>query len=141
MYNTNIENNRCFVDCIIVSDEIAVEKFVVDTGAMYTCCYGGVVDENLEEIALKDKENRYIGGLVKGAVVKFYRYSLNQFTIGNIDMSEQDIWITFDKRVTDIILGMDILKQVIMIANPYDQKICFCKDVHDYEHNFQLEVK
>ena len=56
-------------------------------------------------------------------------------------MNEQDIWIMFDKRVTDIILGMDILKQVIMITNPYDQQIYFCKDVHDYEHNFLLEVK
>ena len=56
-------------------------------------------------------------------------------------MNEQDIWITFDKRVTDIILGMDILKQVIMIVNPYNQQICFCKDVYDYGHNFLLAVK
>ena len=55
-------------------------------------------------------------------------------------MEEQDIWITFDKRVTDNVLGMDILKQVIMITNPYEQKIYFCKDAEDYERNFQLKV-
>ena len=70
----------------------------------------------------------------------FYRYSLKQFTIGNINMGEQDIWISFDRRVTDIILGMDILKQVIMITNPYDQKIYFCKGAEDYYQNFQLKV-
>ena len=61
-----------------------------------------------------------------------------QFTIGNIDMGEQDIWITFDERITDIILGMDILKQIIMITNPYDQKIYFCREREDYADNFEL---
>lgn len=56
------------------------------------------------------------------------------------NLNEQYIWITFDERVTDIVLGMDILKQVIMITNPYNQKIYFCKDVDDYEQNFQLKV-
>lgn len=55
-------------------------------------------------------------------------------------MDEQDIWITFDKRVTDTILGMDILKQVIMITNSYEQKVYFCKDTDDYRQNFQLKV-
>lgn len=78
--------------------------------------------------------------IVDGVSVRFYKHHLQQFTIGNIDMGEQDIWITFDKRVTDIILGMDILKQVIMITNPYDQKIYFCKDAEDYRQNFQLKA-
>ncbi len=56
-------------------------------------------------------------------------------------MDGQDIWITFDKRVTDTVLGMDILKQVIMITNPYEQKIYFCKDAEDYERNFQLRIR
>ncbi len=56
-------------------------------------------------------------------------------------MNEQYIWITFEKRVTDIVLRMDILKQVIMITNPYHQKVYFCKDADDYEQNFQLKVE
>lgn len=105
MYSTNIKDNRYLVRCLIVSDYISSEKFIVD-----------------------------------GVSVRFYKHHLQQFTIGNIDMGEQDIWITFDKRVTDIILGMDILKQVIMITNPYDQKIYFCKDAEDYRQNFQLKA-
>lgn len=63
---------------------------------------------------------------------------LGQFTIGNIDMSQQNIWITFDERITDIILGMDILKQIIMITNPYNQQVYFCKDSDDYNSSFKL---
>ena len=53
-------------------------------------------------------------GIDNGVTVRFYKYHLRQFTIGNINMKEQDIWITFDERITNIILGMDILKQIIM---------------------------
>lgn len=53
-------------------------------------------------------------------------------------MGRQDIWITFDERITDIILGMDILKQIIMITNPYIQQVYFCKDKDDYNNNFEL---
>ena len=50
-------------------------------------------------------------------------------------MGEQVKWITFDRRVTDIILGMDILRNIILITNPYDKKIYFCKDKEDYIEN------
>lgn len=77
---------------------------------------------------------------MKGLPVVFYRCSLKQFTIGNINIGEQDIWITFGKRVTDTVLGMDSPKQVIMITNPYEQKVYFRKDAEDYNHNFCLKI-
>ena len=55
-------------------------------------------------------------------------------------MGRQDIWITLDTRVTDIVLEMDILRQIVLIINPYNQKV-FCKDAGDYEQNFQLIVE
>lgn len=76
--------------------------------------------------------------MVNGVAVRFYKYHLKQFTIGNIDMGAQEIWITFEERITDLILGMDILRQIIVIANPYNQKIYFCKDQEDYQDNFEL---
>lgn len=138
MYSTNIEDNRYLVKCLMVSRYIVSDDFIVDTGAKYTCCSYSVIDVELRENDMKGCKTRLVGGLVRGSVVKFYKYSLRQFTIGNIDMKEQDIWITFDERVTDIILGMDILKQVMVITNPINQKIYFCKDADDYYKNFDL---
>ena len=129
------------VNCIAVAKEIHVVRFIVDTGAKITCCNYRVVDKCIQEKELTDCETKWIGGLIKGEVVRFYKYHLNQITIGNINMNEQYIWITFEKRVTDIVLRMDILKQVIMITNPYHQKVYFCKDADDYEQNFQLKVE
>lgn len=140
MYSTNIKDNRYLVRCLIVSDYISSEKFIVDTGAAYTCCHYKAVNDKLSEASFVNSKFKSLCGIVDGVSVRFYKYHLQQFTIGNIDMGEQDIWITFDKRVTDIILGMDILKQVIMITNPYDQKIYFCKDAEDYRQNFQLKA-
>ena len=140
MYSTNIRGNRCLIDCVIALTEVSLEKFVVDTGAMFTCCSYNIVDGRLKEKELEGSEVKLIGGFVEGEYLKFYNLPLRQFTIGNIDMGEQDIWITFDEKITDIILGMDILRQIIMIKNPYDQCIYFCKDADDYEQNFRLKV-
>lgn len=138
MYSTNIRNNKCFIECIAVRREINMIKFIVDTGAMFSCCNYKFFDINMKEKDLRGNEVKLLGGFVKGSPVKFYKCSLKQFTIGNIDMGEQHIWITFDKRVTDTVLGMDILQQVIFTANPYDKKIYFCKDKDDYNTNFEL---
>ena len=137
MYSTSIKQNRCRVECIIVAEDIAVENFVVDTGAMYTCCNYLLVNDKLDETSLKDCETSCIGGLIEGDKVRFYKYALKQFTIGNIDLGEQSIWITFDQRVTDIILGMDILRQIMMIINPYNQQVHFCRNYIDYRTNFE----
>ena len=39
--------------------------------------------------------------------------------------------ITFDKRVKETVLGMDILKQLTFVARADDQTIYFCKDKDD----------
>lgn len=140
MYSTNLGDNRYLVRCLTVAEDINVNKFIIDTGAKFTCCNYGFIDKDMQENGLSDCETKLIGGLIKGEFVKFYRYRLKQFSIGNIDMKEQDIWITFDPRVTDIVLGMDILKQVIVITNPYNQMIYFCKDFDDYHKNFELKM-
>lgn len=62
----------------------------------------------------------------------------SQFTIGNINLKKQDIWVTFDKRVRETVLGMDILQQVIFTANPYNKNIYFCNDKDDYNNHFEL---
>ena len=117
VYSTSIKDERFSVDCIVNLRKVRVIKFVVDTGAMFTCCNYTSFDKKLCEEDLADNDIKLLGGFVKGIPVKFYKCSLKQFTIGNIDMGEQDIWITFDVRVTDTVLGMDILQQVLFIAN------------------------
>ena len=141
VYSTSIKDNRYTIQCIAVFDKIRAAKFIVDTGAKFTCCTYKAFNKKMQEHELCRCEIKWIGGFIKDASVKFYKCRIKQFTIGTIDMEEQDIWITFDKRVTDNVLGMDILKQVIMITNPYEQKIYFCKDAEDYERNFQLRAR
>jgi hypothetical protein len=99
------------------------------------------MDNNLCEEDISSCETKIIRGVIEGESVKLYKYCLKQFTVGNINMGEQDIWITFDKRVTDTVLGMDILQKVVFIVNSYDNKIYFCKDAEDYEKNFKLKIE
>ena len=140
MYSTCMKNDRYTVKCLIVSEYVTLEKFIVDTGARFSCCNHRIVGGKLREEQLAGCETKYIGGFVQGEAVRFYRYSLKQFTVGNIDMGVRDIWITFDERVTDIILGMDILKQMIIVLNSYNRMIYFCKDAEDYRKHFVLAM-
>lgn len=140
MYSTNIRDNRYLVKCITLLEQAQIVKFIVDTGAKFTCCNYTVVGLGICEENITESETKFLGGLVKGAPVKFYKCRMKQFTIGNIDMGEQDIWVTFDDRVTDTVLGMDILQQVVFTANPYNKKIYFCKDIDDYNDNFELSA-
>lgn len=140
MYSTKLKDERFLVECVAILGRARVIQYVVDTGAKFTCCNYKELDKHMCEKDFAAYEAKIIGGFVEGIGVKFYRCRLRQFTIGNIDMKAQDIWITFDKRVKETVLGMDILKQVIMITNPYEQKVYFCKDAEDYEKNFRLKV-
>ena len=55
--------------------------------------------------------------------MKFYECRLAQFTIGTVDLKDQSIWITFDPRIADSLLGMDILKQVLFLNRPDKNEI------------------
>lgn len=140
MYSTKLKDERFSAECIVLLRKVRVIQFVVDTGAMFTCCNYKELDKNMLEKDFTGCEVKTVGGFIEGVGVKFYRCNLKQFTIGNIDMGVQDIWITFDKRVKETVLGMDILKQIMSVINPYNQKIYFCKETDDYEQNFQLKV-
>lgn len=140
MYSTCLKDDRYLVRCLTVAKEVNINTFVVDTGAKFTCCNCRFIDQTIQENEFSGCDARFISGFVKGEFVKFYQYSLRQFSIGNIDMGQQKIWVTFDARITDMVLGMDILKQLILISSPYDQKMYFCKDADDYDHNFVLAI-
>lgn len=105
---------------------------------MFICCNYKSFDKRLQEKDLKGCEEKCLGGFIEGVGVKFYKVSLSQFTIGNINLKKQDIWVIFDKRVRETVLGMDILQQVIFTANPYNINIYFCKDKDDYNNHFEL---
>lgn len=131
MYSTKLMNRRYEVECISISRTLKIRRFIVDTGAMYSCCYYSVIDDELQELEVSNRKTKYFGGLVSGAVVKFYEYPLRQFTIGNIDMGACNIWITFDKRVADRVLGLDILKDVIFLNRPNLEEMIFFKNEAD----------
>lgn len=140
MYSTNTKDSRYMVECIVSLKRLRITKFIVDTGTMNTCCNYMLFDSELRKEDLADKEVKLLGGFVKGAPIEFYKCPLRQFTIGNIDMGVQYIWITFDGRVTDRVLGMDILQQMIFAADPFKKRLCFFKDVEDFNNNFELEA-
>lgn len=117
MYSTNCSNGlRYTVTCIINQSVIRLVDTIVDTGAKFTCYRARLIDSSLTEEQMMGKIHKDIGGFVDGErksnTVRVYQYCVNQFTIGNIDLGKRNIWVTFDQRVKDNVLGMDILRSV-----------------------------
>lgn len=48
------------IDCLLVSDTVSIGKFVVDTGAKYTCCNYCVIDSILMEDQFSKSETKLI---------------------------------------------------------------------------------
>ena len=91
MYSTKLNNNRFIIPCIVVSSVIRRTSFVVDTGAMFTCCHYANINSSLKQKDVCHSEKRILSGFVKGSSIIFYKYKLKQLTIGNIDLGEQSI--------------------------------------------------
>lgn len=125
VYCTKLAKQRYVVECIVVSEMIKISVFTVDTGARFSCCYYIHINDKLKESEVQDLEVKYLGGLIRGHAIKFYRYPLKQFTVGNINTPVKHIWITFDSRITDKVLGMDILKDVTFLNKPAEKTLYF----------------
>ena len=144
MYSTRFDDEqRYIVTCISNSSHIRLLETIVDTGAKYTCYRAGYIDSSLREERFADKQWVDIGGFIDGDSkknsVRFYKYSVNQFTIGNIDLGNRDVWITFDSRVKDNVLGMDILKTVTYLQLNDSQELDFFSnndELKSYVNNF-----
>ena len=130
MYSTklNPDMQRYVAKCIVNNKGPKFVDFVVDTGAKYTCASYMSINPKLLEEDFQDAESKTIGGIVTGQIMTIYHYHINQFTIGTVDLGERDIWITFDKRVSDDVLGMDILSDVFIFQNPEIRTLIFSKD-------------
>ena len=133
MYSTRFDDElRYVVTCITNRDAVRVVETIVDTGAKYTCYRASFIDDELREEDLGTNQSVEIGGFVSADEpinkVRFYRYPLRQFTIGSIDLGKRDIWITFDGRVKDNVLGMDILKSVSFMQYADTRELHFFTD-------------
>ena len=111
----------------------------MDTGAKYTCYYAKALDSSLRENQFNNSPTKYLSGFIdngnnKMSVVKYYQYQVSQFTIGNIDLGKQMVWVTFDARAMDSIIGMDILQQVsfLQYANT--------KEIHFFQSESELQI-
>lgn len=115
--------------CIVNHSIVKPIDSIIDTGAMFTCYFAKVLDKNLTENLFENSEYKIISGFVDTQInSKFYKYKVKQFTIGNIDLGSQVIWITFDNRITDNIVGMDILSQVTFLQYANTNIMYFFKD-------------
>ena len=136
MFSTNLTKNSYVVVCIANGAVVKLVDTIVDTGAARTCYRARNIDRKLTETDVADNPHIDICGFVDKTspenAVRFYKYPVKQFTIGTIDLGKQDIWITFDKRISDNLLGLDILQKVTFLQIANSHSLSFFDDMDDF---------
>ena len=135
MYSLKNSDDRFVANCIMMYSRPRVRRFVIDTGAKYTCCSYDYINPALKEEDFQDSRTKMLGGFVADIGMKFYECRLSQFTIGTVDLKDQSVWITFDPRIADSLLGMDILKQVLFLNRPDKNEIDIYNDYDELKES------
>ena len=135
MLNILCNNNRYITVSLVhklktgnkIKDSDKIDA-LIDTGAVFTCFMADSFQNvRLKEEDFKDENTMELGGfitradegdLVSSLSARFYEYQVNTFTIGNINLKSQKIWITFDKRIEWNLIGMDMLSKIGLIQYP-----------------------
>lgn len=136
MYSVELEDNRIVVSCIYNDTVVrpSIFQVVFDTGAKYTVVRAMSVNKNLREEDLVNNECKIICGAIKNSHYKIYKVHVRQLTLYDIDLGEQDIWVTFNKSVGDDVLGFDIIKQVSFYFDSDIQSINLFRDMNELRH-------
>ena len=136
MYCVNLQDNRIVVSCNILNEgKIRFLSVTYDTGARYSCFRADLLSGALKETDCAHAETKYLTGFIGEEASLFYKYRVDKFAFGNIDLGEQSIWITFDDRVTANLVGYDIIRQISRVSIGLSDKENFfasCEELRDY---------
>jgi len=126
VYRVKLKDNRITVQCNLLGNgRIKFISAIYDTGAKYSCFCASNVYSAIKENNMLNKETKIISGFVGGEAAKFYRIPVDRLAVGNIDLGQQHIWITFDENVTTNVIGYDIISQVARTSLLKSGEECF----------------
>lgn len=135
MYSINVieGENRVLLQCNFVGNRFIKFSAVYDTGAEHTCVTAISLNAKITENDFKDSDTMIVGGLIdSGNVsVKYYKLHVGDFYLGNIHITGVDIWVTFDNRITDNVVGYDILRRVTRLGIENSNMELFFKDTSE----------
>lgn len=135
MYSINVieGENRVLLQCNFVGTRFIKFSAIYDTGAEYTCVTAVSLNVKYTENDFKDSETMTVGGLIdsNNVYVKYYKLHVRDFYLGNIHIAGVDIWVTFDDRITDSVVGYDILRRVTRLGIENSNTELFFKDTSE----------
>lgn len=135
MVTSTLLNCRYNQNCVIFADIGKDVQFLIDTGAYWTTCHYSSINKFWQESDFSSATYTYFGGYSGNRKfgAKHYKYHLEKFQIGDIDLGERDIWVTFDENVNENLLGLDILQDIILLQVAKTGKFVFFKDMKELQ--------
>ena len=135
MYSIDVENNRALIQCNFRDSNSKFVRFsaLYDTGAQISVFTAVSIDPDLSEDDFKESRTTNLKGLINDDDLSIVGYSckIPDFYFGNIHISYVDALITFDERVTDNLVGMDVINRITRLGIANTDKILFFKDYQE----------
>ncbi len=136
MYSANVieGENRILLQCNYAGDRFVKFSAVYDTGAQYTCVTAPSLSMKLTEKEFNGAETMSAGGLIDSENIsaKYYKMHINNFYLGNIHLTGVDVWVTFDEKITDSVVGLDVLRRVTRLGIENSNTELFFKDTEEF---------
>lgn len=135
MVTSTLLNCRYNQNCVIFADIGKDVQFLIDTGTCWTTCHYSSINKFWQESDFSGAVYTYFGGYSgnKDFGAKHYKYHLKKFQIGDIDLGERDIWVTFDENVNENLLGLDILQDIIFLQIAKTGRFVFFKSMKELQ--------
>lgn len=137
IYTSKLKDKRFVPVCIVNKNgNFALVDTLFDTGALYTCYNISSLRLNFGDV--KRCKKKHIKGIddKTNSVITLYEYKVTQFTIGNLNLGKQTVWVSPDNSLGNNVLGMDIISRIGFIKKLNEDKLYMYNDVKDFTFNF-----
>ena len=111
VFKTSLDNNRIYVPFVIDDNSVPVKlKGIIATGSKFTCVPMSVLHNSVDLQYTGERELIRLHRVPE--LVNINQVCIPSFTIGNVHLGQQYIYVTNEPSVNECTIGMDILSQV-----------------------------
>lgn len=137
-----IDNGNRYIATCTTLDNISFIEAIIDTGAMCTVFEAKLIDSKINENSINYTDKKQIGGFIDTLKpIEIFKIKVRKLVIESIILNDVYIWITFDNRVSDNIIGMDILEHLNLLQIADTNKLSIYSKKEELLNNINSQTK
>ena len=123
--NDDRDSRKIILQAELSDNRLNIKKSIVDftfdTGAIDVVCSAAALGITITEEQFIDKFNTacvYRRGIAHSVSIRYYRYELSEFRLGNLRLYNVPIYISFERDAKSRLIGMSLLRFFDILIRP-----------------------